>query len=274
MDAKLSHKIGQVSQLTFLEKRSTKKGRRGQVTIFIILGILIVFVIIIGFFLFKNKIEPTTEIRIDPVPMVEECVQDSLTESVGRILSSGGLLNFENFAKYNNESYNYLCYQDEYYLSCYNRYPLLKFLIESNIRRDTLSSVQNCFDSMRADFEDRGFSVSGGSTTYSVLVQPGEVLAKLEKDITVSKGNSSIKVSDFDAGIPSSLYDLIEITRKIINDESQYCAFDHVGYTFLYPKYDIKKMALVSGRAYSISDRNTLEEFKFAVRSCPAPSGL
>jgi hypothetical protein len=248
--------------------------KRGQVTIFIILGVLLVFAIVVGLLLFNKKIETSDGVQVNPVPMVRECVKDSISESIGKIMSGGGLLDFGHFATYDGEFYNYLCYQSEDSLGCYNNYPALKSIIETNIRQDTLSAVQKCFDIMREDFESRGFVVIGDATTYSISVFPGEVHAALEKEITVSMGNSSISVKNFDTTVHSALYDLVEISRGIVNDESQYCTFDHVGHMFLYPEYDIKKVALGSGRIYSVSNRRTNEKFKFAVRSCPSPAGL
>ena len=48
---------------------------------------------------------------------------------------------------------------------------------------DTRSDVQECFDSMRDDFESKGFDVSGGATEYSIDLLPGSVEINLEKRI-------------------------------------------------------------------------------------------
>jgi hypothetical protein len=248
--------------------------KRGQVTIFIILGVLLVFAIVVGLLLFNEKIETSDGVRVNPVPMVRECVQDSIDESIRNIMAGGGLLDFGHFATYDGEFYNYLCYQSEDSLGCYNNYPALKSLIESNIELDILPAVQLCFDGMREDFEDRGFSVGGGAMFYSVSIVRGGVEIDLEKDITIAKDDSSVGFKNFDTGVRSSLYGLIEIARRIVNGESQYCAFDHVEHNFLYPEYDVKKRAVSSGNIYSVADRGTGEKFKFAVRSCPSPAGL
>jgi len=151
---------------------------------------------------------------------------------------------------------------------------MLEFLIEDEIREDTKDEVQVCFDSMREDFENKGFDVSGGATTYSIDLLPGNVEIKLEKKIDLVRGDSSQNFEDFDTKILSPIYELTRIAREIVNSESQYCNFEYNGYMLLYPDYDIRRIDYRDSKIYRLIDRPTGAEFKFAVRSCAFAPGI
>jgi len=72
----------------------------------------------------------------------------------------------------------------------------------------------------------------------------------------------------------SSLYDLVETSANIVNGESQFCNFEYVGYMILYPRFDIRKVDFEKSKIYWVMNRETGEEFRFAVRSCAFPPGI
>ncbi|MCK5321511.1 hypothetical protein KAJ38_02945, partial [Candidatus Pacearchaeota archaeon] len=95
------------------------KVRKGQVTIFIILAIIIV-VAIIGaiFFMGGRKVE--TPANVDPKQMVQKCVRDAVEKSVWKMLANGGQRFPSQAIMYQGSEYNYLCYQADFYQGCYN----------------------------------------------------------------------------------------------------------------------------------------------------------
>lgn len=247
--------------------------KRGQVTIFIIVAIIIV-VAIIGavFFMGKNKVE--TPANVNPKQMIKKCVKDAVEKSVWKMLANGGQKFPSQKIMYRGSEYNYLCYQADFYQGCYNLHPMLESLVESEIREDTKDAVQNCFNSMREDFEGKGFDVSGGSANYSIDLLPGSVRINLEKKIILVRGESSLDFRNFDTKILSPIYELIKIAREIVNSESQYCNFEYNGYMLLYPNYDIKRVDYEGSKIYSLTDRRSGMEFRFAVRSCAFAPGI
>lgn len=247
--------------------------RRGQVTIFIIIAIIIV-VGILGtiYFMGVKKIKAPT--NINPKQSIQKCVRDVITKSVGKMMNNGGQQLPTQAIMYQGSKYNYLCYQADYYLSCYNLHPMLNSLIESEIRKDTIPGVQNCFNKMREDFEARGFRVSGGGAIYSIDLLPGEVKVNLYKNISLRHGDSSQSFDNFNTRILSPLYRLVQIARDIVNSESQYCNFEYNGYMLLHPDYNILRIDYRGVKIYKIIDRRTGAEFKFAIRSCVSAPGI
>jgi len=249
------------------------KIKKGQVAIFIIVGIVIVVGIIMAIY-FTGKVDVDSPVDLTPKSFVDKCVRDSVEISIEKMLSNGGEISPSQAISYQGSEWNYLCYQADFYQGCYNIHPMLEVQIEKEIEKDTQIEVQGCFNSMREDFENRGFSVGGGATTYSIDLLPGYVAINLIKNIDISKEGVSQNFEDFNTKVPSPIYDLVQVSRDIVNSESRYCNFEYSGYMLLYPKYDIKKISYDNNKLYSIIDRKSKFEFKFATRSCAFPPGI
>ncbi|NPE27027.1 hypothetical protein HNV12_03430 [Methanococcoides sp. SA1] len=247
--------------------------RRGQVAIFIIVGIVIV-VGIIGALLFMGGVEIDSKVQVNPRSFVENCVEDLIEDSVDKMMMNGGQALPSLAISYQGDEWNYLCHQADYYQGCYNLHPMLEVQIEQEIMRDTGSGVQACFDSMRQEFEDQGFSVSGGATDYSIDLLPKAVKINLDKRISVSKGESVQSFEDFGFEVLSPIYELVNVARAVVNDESQFCNFEYNGYMLLYPEFDIRRVDYRDSKMYRLIDRKSDKEFRFAIRSCAFAPGI
>jgi len=247
--------------------------RRGQVTIFIIIGIVIV-VSIVAVFIFMGSFEVDSPVDLGPKAFVDKCVRDVVEESVEKMLKNGGEILPSRAIAYKGDEWNYLCYQADYYKGCYNLHPMLEMQIEAEIVRDTEAEVQGCFNSMREDFENRGFDVGGGATEYSISLLSKMVKIDLSKRIDVSKAGSSQSFENFDSEILSPIYELVQISRDVVDSESQYCNFEYNGYMLLYPRYDIRRIDYSGSKIYRLIDRQSGAEFRFAVRSCAFAPGI
>lgn len=265
------NKKWQVTGSNLLGKSLAKK--RGQVTIFIIVGVVIVAGLILGFLLFSwpSKESPSSQGSSN---FIRSCVEDIVRDSAWKFLYGGGSLDPQKSVMYLGKNYTFLCYQADNYLPCYNLYPGLGEKIESNMQEDTVESVEQCFEVFKQDSEDVGFYVELGTMKYSIDLLPGKIRINLQRDLTISREGSSQKFENFDTQVLSSLYELVNIARDIVNDESKFCTFEYVGYMLLYPDYDIRRINYDSNRIYKLISRKTSEEFKFAVRGCTYPPGI
>ena len=251
-----------------------KIGRKGQVTIFVIVGIMVVISILGLIFLMNRGGETLSPGDLSPRDIVGACVRDAVMDSIDKMMMNGGEALASQAISYKGEEWNYLCYQADFYQGCYNIHPMLELQIEREIEMDTSVAVQSCFNSMREDFEDRGFDVSGGPTEYSIDLLPGYVAISLVKDIEVSGEGGSQAFSDFGVEAQSPIYDLVRVSREIVNSESQFCNFEYNGYMLLYPEYDIRRIDYRDSKMYRVIDRRSGAEFKFAVRSCAFAPGV
>ena len=247
--------------------------KKGQVTIFIVVGVVLVVGIVVVLLLMRGvDFEAPTD--LGPREMVAKCVEDAVEISVGKVLVGGGEVVPSQSIMYDGEEWNYLCYQADYYQGCYNIHPMLESLIEEEIRADSLDEVQGCFDAMAVDFENRGYDVSGEASSYSIDLLPGFVDIILEKKVDVVKGEVSQSFENFNGRVVSAIYDLVQVARDVVNSESQYCHFEYNGYMLLYPRHDIRRIDYSDSKMYRLIDRRSGDEFKFAVRSCAFAPGI
>lgn len=242
--------------------------KKGQVTLFIIVGILAVVAIIAVYLLMGRDGNVDYSGIESPRDSIRVCVEDLVKDSTEKIIYNGGQVNPTKSIMYMGESWNYLCYVEDRYANCENLHPMLELEVEREIERDTIAGVQNCFNSMREEYEDRGYTVKGGATQYSVDLVSGHVKINLEKDIKISSETGNIELKEFGTGITSSAYKLIQIARRISNDESVYCDFPYGDYMLLYPDYKITRTDYRDSKIYSLTDQLSGETMRFAIRSC------
>lgn len=253
------------------------RNKKGQVTIFIIVAILIVIAVVLFFLLLKNP-DANTPTSLGPQEFIESCVKDSVENSINIIMKNGGEITPSQIITYNGSNWNYLCFQADYYLSCYNLHPMLEKQIENEIFDNTANDVQDCFNAVRNDFESQGYEVGieqgQGDTIYKIDLLPGYVDIKLSKEFYVLKDGNSQNFDDFSFRIVSPIYDLVQVTRDVVNSETEFCNFEYNGYMLLYPQYDITRVDYMDSKIYSLTDRKSKAEFKFAVRSCAFAPGI
>lgn len=246
---------------------------RGQITIFIILAIVIVTAIIAALLFFGGtNIQAPRD--LSPREQVEKCVRDAVEVAEEKILEGGGVIQPTFYKLYGDEPYNYLCYQNKYYLRCVNQYPQFREIVEAQIMNDTQDDVQGCFESMENEYSSRGFDIQTSVYDYNLEIVPGRIDIELSKDMTFSDGETTESFSDFDTFMISPLNDLIDVTRDVVNQEALYCGFDYNSYMLLYPQFSIKRIFYDESRIYIVQHRRSGKTIKFAVRSCVFAPGI
>ena len=156
------------------------ENKKGQVTIFIIVAIMIVVGIIIAIML-MGKIDTEPSVILGPQEFIDKCVKDSVENSVEKMLKNGGEISATQWIDYNGTQWNYLCYQADYYQACYNIHPMLELQIESEIEKNIKDDIDGCFDEMKEEFEDRGYDVNIGNGDGSVDLLPGYIKIDLKR---------------------------------------------------------------------------------------------
>lgn len=251
-----------------------KIGRKGQVTMFVIFGIIAVASILGLIYLMGQEGRVLEPSDLSPREVVVGCVKDAVKDSAFKMMENGGEILASQAISYDGAEWNYLCYQADYYQGCYNIHPMLELQVEREIEKDTSVAVQGCFNTMREDFENRGFEVSGSGTEYEIDLLPGYIAVELKKGMEISGEVGSQSFEDFSFEVVSPIYDLVRVSRIIVNSESQFCNFEYNGWMLLYPEYDIRRVDYRDSKMYRVIDRRSGAEFKFAVRSCAFAPGV
>ena len=258
----------------------TMKNKRGQITIFIIIGILIVSAVLV--FLFATdtgkKFVATLGFSgdIDAENYLKKCISEDegMKEKIDLIASQGGVLKPENYFSYQGKKYEYLCYSNEYYKTCVMQNPFPLNIMEDEVKKIILEKSEECIRNLKKNLENKGYKVSSGKSEINTELNFDNIATNIKIDLSVSKGDETRKYSEFNILRPSHYYQLIMLSTSILNYEARYGDSNVDTYMALYPEIKIQKLKQSDGATlYFVSDRDTKETFSFAVRSIAWPPG-
>jgi len=249
--------------------------KRGQVSIFIIIAIVIV-VAAIGIYFIYPRITGTP-VSSSPTEFIQNCLEDEIKGNAEQISLNGGSLNPIFYSEYykEGEKFNveYLCYTNENYKQCIMQQPMLKSHIESEIKNSINDRVKKCFDDLENNYKKKSFAVDLKRNNYEVVVTPQNIEVILDYDLTLTKGATD-KYDEFIVEIDSNLYRLVNIASEIANGEAQYGDADVSGYMTIYYWLKTEKIKQTEGtKIYILTDRESKEKFMFASRSVVLPPG-
>ena len=118
------NKEGAKNNINSINER--QKSKKGQVTIFIIIAIVIIGVAILFFFLIpETKVTPGFDEQ-NPSAFIQTCIEDKISGAVETVSLQGGSIEPINSILYQNSKVEYLCYTTEYYVPCIVQQPLLQ----------------------------------------------------------------------------------------------------------------------------------------------------
>lgn len=256
-----------------------KRGRRGQVTIFIIIGILLVSSVLLFFLSRAGFIpqlgggKPETSVNA----FLNTCLEDKIDETIELISLQGGhvrnplnkTFTFTDEGIANDISY--LCYNQGVGF-CINQVLILHNHLENEIKNYIKEDIKDCFIDMKESFKRQNFEVSGpGLKSFEVELKPKKVVVQTDSEITLTKSGEASTHKNFKVIVPTRLYELTNVVQEIVNKEATRCDFNHFGYMGLYKEFIIEKKSLPdSTKVYRIEYKDTGEKFRFAVRGCVA----
>ena len=254
-----------------MERRGRSKStpacsNRGQVTIFIIIGIVIV-VGILSFFLW---VQPTYFSEKGTAVGFEGCVEDAVEEAIGELELKAGFVNPEFTYSYNGEDLTYLCYTNDYYETCTVQVPFLKNAFDEQMEILIRDKVDSCYDNSLGNLRSQGYSVTSGVVDYDVLIEPGVV--RVEIDAPTSVGGQQF--ARFNVKVNAPTYDMVMIATSILQFATKYGDADVSSMMAFYPDYIITKIKRGDGTTvYFLEHKELGNKFQFASKSLVWPAG-
>jgi hypothetical protein len=259
--------------------------KKGQVTVFVIIGILIVLAIVI-FFLIKFQAIPNLTRRTtdtNPHSFLHSCIEQDLKDTLELISSQGGYVKNKlnitfQFGDEQARDISYLCYNQNNYLPCINHEPMLLSHLKKEIKQEIKQEVRDCFDSFGRNLVKEGYVVDASYRDFNVDFFYGKVLIDIDASISLTKAEETRRVEDFRLEFPSKFYDILIVVHEIVSQEARFCSFQSLGYMTLNPKINIDKF--ITGKEanntifYKVEHRESREKFRFVIRGCVIPPGL
>lgn len=209
--------------------------KKGQTTLFIILGILLVAIVILYFVLVQQDIIPPllapTDAATDMAAVethVKGCLEDVGGKYVTLIGLQGGYLSpaSDTYRLYNDSTVSYLCWNQEGVATCTNRLLTLSHMEEEltdAIDQELLTCINVKDISDDADVAD--------DWTLVVDIRQSSVDLTLDYPVTIDKGKGDIVSEDsFTASVDAPLGELYQVSQDIVNDHALYGDFDQLIY--------------------------------------------
>ncbi len=262
-----------------------KEGKKGQVTIFIIIAILIIILLILVYLYYPQIFSKLSKSTKNPSGYIQKCIEEELEENIEIIILQGG-----DFVANPNTSYlykqsdedeakyaKYLCYTnaDRLGVACINQEPFLKSHVESEILNSISGGTENCFNSLVQNYEDEGYTVKLEEGIPKTEIIEDFVSTNFNKTLTLTKGEETDVYRKFQLDLDSNLYEIIGVAENIVTWEI--VAGDSVPEAYMYnnPYLRVEKHRKSDDtKIYVITDITTEESFRFAIRSYPNPPGL
>ncbi|MFH1608059.1 MAG: hypothetical protein ABIA78_02905 [archaeon] len=247
--------------------------KRGQVSIFIIIAIIVVVLGIIIYLVYPRIGIDIGDETQNPSAFLQSCLEDEISTAVETLSLQGGSLEPEHYVLYDDEKIEYLCFTEEYYKPCIVQQPLLKKHIEDEIKSEIKAEVNGCLDSMKESYEKKGYDVGLIKGDFVIELLPKRIVTTLDSTLTLTKGGSETH-DLFRVVLNNNLYELVSITDSIISWETRYGDAETTLYMNYYHDLKVEKKKQTDGTTiYVLTDLNNEKVFQFASRSVAWPPG-
>jgi hypothetical protein len=251
--------------------------KRGQVTIFIIIGILIVAGVVL-FFTLRGQVTDEEDKgssvsgEINPTSYMKTCVEDKVEETIFVLSRKGGYMNhplninfmFTNEGKYWNITY--LCYTDKDE-KCNIICPSVIGNLESEIKKEVEEEITSCFNGLVSSAEDNGYEiVEEEYNGFETDLKENRLVFDIKGKLILKKGESVERNENFNIEFSTKLYNLGMVAQDIVNSKSSSGNFDIVEYSIDNPEYKIETETRTRTKIYTLTYRETEEKFRFAIK--------
>lgn len=248
--------------------------KRGQVTIFIIIAIIVVGLAAL-IYSFYPEIRSTfiSEIK-SPKTFIQNCLEEEIETTVDKLSLQGGDLDPEFYYTYKTDKLKYLCYTNEYYKLCTVQEPMLKEHIENEIKNAINTKASECFDDLKKAYQNKGYQVTLTKGAMDVELLPKRIIVSFDNTLTLTKETSDI-TPDFSVVLNNNLYELSAIVFSIIDFETTIGDAETTYYMNYYKDLKVEKLKQSEGTTvYILTDLNSNKKFQFASRSMAWKPGL
>jgi hypothetical protein len=257
--------------------------KRGQLTLFIILGIVIVTGVLTYVFVFSEYaiFNPFGKEISDPEAYMEDCLIGEIEETINSFVEN----NFysseveENYFRYNNDGVSekipYLCKVGDFYRPCINQEPNLQGKMREEIIQEIQPRVDICWGKLVSNFQRRGYTVQEDMGGIELISLEEGIRIRNPSSMVASSGGESESYSNFEMLVNTKLFKLATLATQIVNMESTLCEFDQTTWMLNFPDILIERFrGGDQTKVYTLRDRLTGEEIKFAIRTCILPAGI
>lgn len=204
--------------------------KRGQVTVFIILAIVILAAVAI-FLIYQNNKSTTTQIPSGFQPVYNtflSCIQSNVLTGINILESQGGYIYLPSF----DPGSSYMPFSSDLnFLG--NPIPYWYYISGNNLGKTQVPSQQDMQNQLAqyinqnirncdfSSFNNQNFAIQMGQPTASVSILSNQVDVNLDMNLNITKGNDSVFVRTHKVNVNSELGNLYQSAETVYNYEQQ-----------------------------------------------------
>ncbi len=239
--------------------------KKGQVTLFIILGIII-FSSILAFIVW---VRPTMDSSKGASLNFETCVKKIVSEGVSDLAITGGFKYPTFGVLYKDQQIPYFVYTSQYDEAGTAQvlFPAQKF--EEELTSYVEEGINACYKTSVKKLQNMGYNVTSGDVKIVLTIFPETIDVLVQAPTTIE----SQQFEEINVKVPSDIYGILEMAHTIMSKELERSlenswSVDTTELMRLYQNYVITSIYRSdSTRIYTIKDMNYNIEYKFAIRS-------
>jgi len=247
--------------------------KRGQVTTFMIVGLVILIIFILLFSIrrtgFGMKSQDYLESSADDIKSkINDCVDRDTKEILDLLGKQGGYLSPSSYLLYNGYNVAYLCNNIPDTDQCANA-MINTADIENQLSDYIKANLRECMqkDALGAGFLST-YEIIRGDTEVKTTIEENAVIFTIDPKITMKKGDSSLTIQEYSKSVNLPLGLLLDTTYEIVNNEAQYGVFFNNEYMLAKRgAVEIYKDQPYPHKVYVLNARDSDYIFQFAIES-------
>lgn len=191
------------------------RGKKGQLTIFIVIAILIVAGVAL-FFVFRDNLKGDKGISQEFQPIYDyvlSCIEETTLKGVKIISSNGGYYEipprivFEYFT----DDYPFYYYNNEIHLPSIEE-------VEIELEKYLSENLKYCIDF--ETFEEQGYIIQDKEVSVSLDLDDEEIITKIDYPLIISKADESVEIREFKINVNSKIKENVGLSLRIVEDYS------------------------------------------------------
>lgn len=245
--------------------------KRGQVTIFVIVGVVVLILAALVLYLREEQgflVAPADFLssQLQPLQLnIEECVTQAVAPGVTFLGKQGGSFSPSNYRLYQDQKVRYFCQNIPGKNECLNVIPPLES-ITTELGTYLSLQVNNCVDRELLNSLS-GVEVSGTQeVTVDTQLTEGLILVTVDYDITLTRDEATVSLPTVKKSFDAPIEELYFVARDIVQEQARVGNFDQLVY-MLNKKgaYEINLDKPFPDTIYMINKKNSNYQLWFAI---------
>ncbi len=245
--------------------------KRGQVSIFAIIGVVLVILVALFFFLrneFGFFVSTNTFLDEKSKPIednLRKCVRDVTNSSLDSFSKQGGDFNPTSYLYYQSRNVKYYCTNIPNEKACLNVMPTFSDLL-NNLNKQIQNGINNCIDKDLVK-DGLGYELQVGKLTTKLDASGNNVVVTSKYDVKIKKGEFQNTIKPVVVNFDAPIEELYGVAVDVVNSEATEGYFEQLFYMLnKRGQYLIQLDKPYPDKIYKLQKRGSNFEFWFAIQ--------